>query len=77
VTTSQAMIESASSTAGTAKLRTSREQEPAPRSSTGTSSAPTCRNFAAAPPPTTLPAQSATRDPEPVPVSVRAEPAGA
>ena len=29
---------------GTAKLRTSREQLPAPRSSTGTSSAATCRN---------------------------------
>ena len=43
VITSQAMIESASSTPGMPKLRTSREQGPAPRSSTGTSEAVTCR----------------------------------
>ena len=39
VITSQAMIASASSTSGVPKLRTSRERLPAPRSSTGTSSA--------------------------------------
>ncbi len=44
VITSQAMIESASSTPGMPKLRTSRDATPAPRSSTGTSAAPTWRN---------------------------------
>ncbi len=53
--TSQAMIESASSTPGVPKLRTSREAVPAPRSSTGTSATPTwrsggvCRRAARAP----------------------------
>jgi len=77
VTTSQAMIESASRDCGTPKLRTSREQLPAPRSSTGTSAAATCRNSVAAPVPRTRAAQTAIRDAAAVPVTVRREPAGA
>src|SRR4051794_36298681 len=70
------MIESASSTPGTPKLRTSREQLPAPRSSTGTSSAATYLNLVV-PCRLTLAAQTAIRESAPDPVKLRRAPGGA